>query len=75
MTRPGCGILKGEMISATAWIRKGAAAPVPELFQMTEEQYQDIKNRAKFEIEDAKESLELCKAQKAQEAAEEAVMY
>lgn len=36
--------------------------PVPERFEMTEEQYQDILGRAKFEIEDAKESLRLAKS-------------
>lgn len=45
------------MISAASWIRKGAACTNPTKFQMTEDQYQDIMSRARFEIEDAKESL------------------
>lgn len=46
-----------KMISGSVWIRRGAAASQPELFEMTNEQYADIMNRSKFEIEDAKESL------------------
>lgn len=45
------------MISGVSWIPRGAAAPVPERFQMTDQQYAEIMSRAKFEIEDAKESL------------------
>ena len=47
------------MISGTCWIRRGAAATVPEKFRMTEEQYKDIITRARFEIEDAKTSLSI----------------
>lgn len=46
------------MISGACWVRKGAAAPNPERFQMTDEQYADIMNRAKFEIEEAKVELD-----------------
>ncbi len=51
-----------NMISATAWIRKGAAAQTPLRVEMTEEQYKAIMERAKAEIGDAKVALAEAKA-------------
>lgn len=52
------------MISASTWIRKGAAKVMPERFEMTEEQYQEILSRAQFEISEAKVSLKVTKEKK-----------
>ena len=53
------------MISGTAWIRRGAAAPEPSYFEMTDEQYAAIMQRSQLEIQDAKESLREARTQAA----------
>ncbi|KAJ2812390.1 rRNA-processing protein [Coemansia furcata] len=45
------------MISALAWVRKGAAAEKPTTYEMTEEEYTRIQGIAALEIEDAKKEL------------------
>ncbi|KAJ2744348.1 rRNA-processing protein [Coemansia sp. BCRC 34301] len=45
------------MISALAWVRKGAAAEKPTTYEMTEEEYTRIQGIAAAEIEDAKREL------------------
>lgn len=45
------------MISACAWIRKGAAASEPARFKMTEEEYKEMIERARLEIDDARASI------------------
>ncbi|KAJ2443296.1 rRNA-processing protein, partial [Coemansia sp. RSA 2424] len=45
------------MISALAWVRKGAAAEKPTAYEMTEEEYTRIQAIAASEIQDAKREL------------------
>ncbi|KAJ2004380.1 rRNA-processing protein [Coemansia thaxteri] len=45
------------MISALAWVRKGAAAAKPTTYEMTEEEYARIQAIAHSEIADAKKEL------------------
>lgn len=52
------------MISALTWIRKGVAKATPEKYELTEEQYSKIMERATAELADAREGLEKAKKQK-----------
>ncbi|KAJ1942292.1 rRNA-processing protein, partial [Linderina macrospora] len=45
------------MISALAWVRKGAAAERPAAYEMTEDEYKRIQQIAATEISDAKQEL------------------
>ncbi|KAI9505919.1 rRNA-processing protein [Coemansia spiralis] len=45
------------MISALAWVRKGAAAEKPTTYEMTEEEYAKLQSVAAAEISDAKKEL------------------
>ncbi|KAJ2765651.1 rRNA-processing protein, partial [Coemansia nantahalensis] len=45
------------MISALAWVRKGAAAEKPRRYEVSEEEYAQLKRTAAAEIEDAKEEI------------------
>ncbi len=51
------------MISALSWIPKGVAKSTPGKYELTEEQYQNIMQRANEELEDAREGLEEAKKQ------------
>ena len=46
------------MITATAWVPRGYAAPFPQKYVFDEEEYDRIARLAKLELEDAKEDLE-----------------
>ena len=50
------------LISATTWVRKGAAKELPETFQLDEQTYQEILGRAQSEIAEAKAGLAKAKA-------------
>lgn len=46
------------MISALAWVRKGAAQNKPEKLVLTDEEYARIQEQMGIELEQAKEELE-----------------
>lgn len=52
------------MISASTWIRKGAAKKVPDKFELTEEAYQEIMSRVEIETKDARAGLAEAKKNK-----------
>lgn len=52
------------MISALAWIRKGTAKSVPEKFELTEDQYEKIMQKATVELTEAREGLAEAKKEK-----------
>jgi hypothetical protein len=47
-----------SMITATAWVPRGFAAPFPERYVFDEDEYERIAHLAKLQLEDAKEELE-----------------
>jgi len=56
------------MISATAWIRKGAACAEPKRIELTEEQYDEIMQRSKAEVEEARQEIQDLKQKKTKKA-------
>lgn len=47
-----------SMITATAWVPRGFAAPFPEKYNFDEEEFQRIADLAKLQLDDANEDLE-----------------
>ena len=47
-----------SMITSTAWVPRGFAAPFPTKYQFDEEEFERIANLAKLQLDDAKEDLE-----------------
>jgi len=45
------------MISALAWIKKGAAKQFPDKYTLSEEEYQRISNLTEQQVKDAKDDL------------------
>jgi len=56
------------MITATAWVPRGFAAPFPTKYAFDEEEFQRIAELAKLQLDDANEELE--NARKEAESAE-----
>lgn len=50
-------LLMTNTVSAACWVRKGAAKPIPEKFKLTEEQYQELMQRAEAELTEARQKL------------------
>jgi periodic tryptophan protein 1 len=46
------------MITTTAWVPRGFAAPFPTKYNFDEEEFERIANLAKLQLDDAKEDLE-----------------
>ncbi len=46
------------MITATAWVPRGFAAPFPTKYDFDEEEFQRIADMAKLQLDDAQEDLE-----------------
>jgi len=46
------------MITATAWVPRGFAAPFPTKYTFDEEEFQRIADLAKLQLDDANEDLE-----------------
>jgi hypothetical protein len=47
-----------SMITSTAWVPRGFAAPFPTKYNFDEEEFERIANLAKLQLDDAKEDLE-----------------
>ncbi|KAF2750633.1 periodic tryptophan protein-like protein [Sporormia fimetaria CBS 119925] len=47
-----------SMITATAWVPRGFAAPFPKKYEFDEDEYERIAHLAKLKLDDAKEDLE-----------------
>jgi periodic tryptophan protein 1 len=47
-----------SMITATAWVPRGFAAPFPTKYSFDEEEFQRIADLAKLQLDDANEELE-----------------
>lgn len=52
-----------SMITATAWVPRGFAAPFPSRYQFDEDEYARISKLANLKLEDAKEELEEAQAE------------
>lgn len=59
------------MITSTAWVPRGFAAPFPTKYNFDEEEFERIANLAKLQLDDAQEDLE--EAQQAEAEANAAV--
>ncbi|KAI9730609.1 MAG: hypothetical protein M1818_008091 [Claussenomyces sp. TS43310] len=58
-----------SMITATAWVPRGFAAPFPTKYTFDEEEFQRISELAKLQLDDAKDDLDAARdAQKAADA-------
>jgi periodic tryptophan protein 1 len=51
-----------SMITATTWVPRGFAAPMPTKYQFDEDEYDRISKLANLQLEDAKEDLEEAQA-------------
>lgn len=58
------------MITTTAWVPRGFAAPFPTKYTFDEEEFERIAKLAKLQLDDAKEDLEEAQ-EEAQEGAKE----
>ena len=47
-----------SMITATAWVPRGFAAPFPTKYEFNEAEFERISSLAKLQLEEAKEDLE-----------------
>ena len=52
-----------SMITATAWVPRGFAAPFPSRYQFDEDEYERISKLANQQLEDAKEDLREAQAE------------
>lgn len=52
-----------SMITATAWVPRGFAAPFPTKYTFDEDEFQRIAELAKLQLDDANEDLEEAKNQ------------
>jgi periodic tryptophan protein 1 len=62
-----------SMITATAWVPRGFAAPFPTKYTFDEEEFQRIADLAKLQLDDANEDLEEARNQPTEENGEEDV--
>lgn len=58
------------MISSTAWIKKGSPSTLPRTYEMSEEQYKDIIEKTKTQLNAAKEGLSKVTQEKQEEVEE-----
>jgi periodic tryptophan protein 1 len=58
-----------SMITATAWVPRGFAAPFPTKYTFDEEEFQRIAELAKLQLDDANEDLEEAQKQENDEDA------
>ena len=49
------------MITTTTWVRRGAAAPFPKKYEITEAEIDRISQLAKLQLKDARDALESAK--------------
>ena len=56
-----------SMITATAWVPRGFAAPFPTKYTFDEEEFQRIAELAKLQLDDANEDLEDARKEVAEE--------
>jgi periodic tryptophan protein 1 len=61
------------MITATAWVPRGFAAPFPAKYSFDEEEFARIAELAKIQLDDANEDLEDARKEAAESNAAEAV--
>lgn len=54
-----------SMITTTAWVPRGFAAPFPTKYQFDEEEFERIANLAKLQLDDAQDDLDEAKAKEA----------
>lgn len=62
-----------SMITATAWVPRGFAAPFPTKYDFDEEEFQRIADLAKLQLDDAQEDLENARKQATEGADEDAM--
>lgn len=62
-----------SMITATAWVPRGFAAPFPTKYDFDEEEFQRIADLAKLQLDDAHEDLENARKQATDSTAEDAM--
>merc|ERR1711939_1142904 len=62
-----------SMITATAWVPRGFAAPFPTRYTFDEEEFQRIAELAKLQLDDANEDLEDARKEVAEENGDEAM--
>jgi len=60
-----------SMITATAWVPRGFAAPFPTKYTFDEEEFQRIADLAKLQLDDANEGLEEARNRPTEENGEE----
>ncbi|KAL2172410.1 hypothetical protein VTG60DRAFT_5685 [Thermothelomyces hinnuleus] len=56
-----------SMITSTAWVPRGFAAPFPTKYRFDEEEFERIANLAKLQLDDAKEDLEEAEEEEAKQ--------
>ena len=54
-----------SMVTATAWVPRGFAAPFPTKYEFDEEEFDRIAKLAKLQLDDAEEDLEEAEAREA----------
>lgn len=62
-----------SMITATAWVPRGFAAPFPTKYTFDEEEFQRIAELAKLQLDDANEDLEDARKEVADENGDDAM--
>lgn len=62
-----------SMITATAWVPRGFAAPFPVKYDFDEEEFQRIADLAKLQLDDAQEDLENAAKESAEDNNEDAM--
>jgi len=60
-----------SMITTTAWVPRGFAAPFPKKYEFDEEEFERIAELAKLQLDDAKEDLEDAKVEEEAEKEDE----
>jgi len=60
------------MITATAWVPRGFAAPFPTKYTFDEEEFQRIADLAKLQLDDANDDLEEARNQSTEKNGEDA---
>ena len=60
------------MVTATAWVPRGFAAPFPTRYNFDEEEFERIASLAKLQLDDAKEDLEEAEARENEAQSEKA---
>ncbi len=61
------------MITATAWVPRGFAAPFPTKYAFDEEEFQRIADLAKLQLDDAQDDLEDARKQVSEAKDEDAM--